>query len=298
MPSIPSSLSFFASHFHADYSLPNASLSIRELAQLTDADGRASHPRRVRRQVALPVTPKGEPRLTVNVEELEQRLPIVPLQEIWARTDKTSPSGLGVRPTSSAAAQRADRYGFFIGEDESDVPPAKELKQTLEYWAKVASGWPTFSEEKRKKVKTAIRKGCPDRYRAALWKRLLASAELQKESPELYERLLKETSPFQVQISKDLSRTLPNHVFFQGEGLGRKALSNVCKAYSVYRPTVGYCQAMAFVVAVLLLHMPEEDAFFCFTRLWYVCFLFLFFILIFFLKKFLYFLFDNLYFIL
>ena len=268
MASVPPSLSFFQVHFHTNYSLPSSGLSIKELAQLSESEARPTQ-RRVRRQVALPVTPKSEPRLTVNVEELEQRLPIVPLQEIWARTDKTSLSELGVRSVTPVSAQKADRYGFYIGEDDVDVPAPKELKQSLEYWAKAVAGWATFSEEKRRKVKTAMRKGCPDRYRAALWKRLLGASELQKELPSLYEQLLKVSSPFQSQIQKDLSRTLPNHVFFQSDGLGRRALSNVCKAYSVYRPKVGYCQAMAFVVAVLLLHMPEEEAFFCFTRLWY-----------------------------
>ena len=33
------------------------------------------------------------------------------------------------------------------------------------------------------------------------------------------------------------------------------------KAYAVSDPEVGYCQGSAFIAGMLLLHMPEEDAF-------------------------------------
>ena len=38
-------------------------------------------------------------------------------------------------------------------------------------------------------------------------------------------------------------------------------LFNVMKAYAVSDPEVGYCQGSAFIAGMLLLHMPEEDAF-------------------------------------
>lgn len=137
----------------------------------------------------------------------------------------------------------------------------------LEYWANKIAHWNNLSEEKKKKARGNVRKGVPERFRAALWKRLLDTAETQKEKPALYEELLAQDTPFASQITRDLNRTLPNHVFFQSEGLGRRALFNVLKAYSIYCPSVGYCQGMGFIVAMFLLHMPEEDAFFSFLRL-------------------------------
>ncbi|RNF07794.1 rab6 GTPase activating protein [Trypanosoma conorhini] len=63
-------------------------------------------------------------------------------------------------------------------------------------------------------------------------------------------------------IERDLSRTFPTHCLFVGAGsVGQVELRRVLSAYSRLDPAVGYCQGMAFVVALLLLHAPEEEAF-------------------------------------
>lgn len=46
---------------------------------------------------------------------------------------------------------------------------------------------------------------------------------------------------------------------------GQKELFNVLKAYSLLNPKVGYCQAQAPIAAFLLMHMPAEEAFWCFV---------------------------------
>jgi hypothetical protein len=38
----------------------------------------------------------------------------------------------------------------------------------------------------------------------------------------------------------------------------QRALFNVLKAYSVLDKELGYCQSMSFIVAILLLYMPEQ----------------------------------------
>ena len=45
------------------------------------------------------------------------------------------------------------------------------------------------------------------------------------------------------------------------ERIGREHLNNVCRAYSLHNPKDGYSQAMAPVAALLLMNMPEEEAF-------------------------------------
>lgn len=40
-------------------------------------------------------------------------------------------------------------------------------------------------------------------------------------------------------------------------------LFNVLKAYTIHNPHDGYCQAQAPIAAVLLMHMPAEQAFWC-----------------------------------
>ncbi|CAN8287195.1 unnamed protein product [Cochlearia groenlandica] len=61
------------------------------------------------------------------------------------------------------------------------------------------------------------------------------------------------------QIEKDLPRTFPGHPALDAGG--RKALRRLLTAYARHNPSVGYCQAMNFFAALLLLLMPEENAF-------------------------------------
>ncbi|KAK8611104.1 hypothetical protein V6N13_131167 [Hibiscus sabdariffa] len=61
------------------------------------------------------------------------------------------------------------------------------------------------------------------------------------------------------QIEKDLPRTFPGHPSLDGDG--RNALRRLLTAYALHNPSVGYCQAMNFFAALLLLLMPEENAF-------------------------------------
>lgn len=43
----------------------------------------------------------------------------------------------------------------------------------------------------------------------------------------------------------------------------QKELFNILKAYTVFNPKIGYCQAQAPLAAFLLMHMPAEQAFWC-----------------------------------
>ncbi|XP_066361897.1 uncharacterized protein [Miscanthus floridulus] len=61
------------------------------------------------------------------------------------------------------------------------------------------------------------------------------------------------------QIDKDLPRTFPGHPALDEDG--RNALRRLLIAYAKHNPSVGYCQAMNFFAGLLLLLMPEENAF-------------------------------------
>ncbi|KAL3825940.1 hypothetical protein ACJIZ3_021969 [Penstemon smallii] len=61
------------------------------------------------------------------------------------------------------------------------------------------------------------------------------------------------------QIEKDLPRTFPGHPALNENG--RNSLRRVLLAYARHNPSVGYCQAMNFFAGLLLLMMPEENAF-------------------------------------
>ena len=66
---------------------------------------------------------------------------------------------------------------------------------------------------------------------------------------------------------KSLRLVLQNMNFFstpdlqEAGGVGQEALFRISKAYSVYDSEIGYCQGQSFLIAALLLQMPEEQAF-------------------------------------
>ena len=119
-----------------------------------------------------------------------------------------------------------------------------------------------------------------------------------EKNPDLYGTLVQMPSNYEEKILKDVTRTMPHLMFFRkknGAGYARaaiwlhctvpraaltpcgvcvcvcvcarrqQALFNVLKAYSVLDKELGYCQSMSFIVAILLLYMPEQDAF------WVLC---------------------------
>ncbi|CAN1775639.1 Putative GTPase-activating protein AN11010 [Linum perenne] len=65
------------------------------------------------------------------------------------------------------------------------------------------------------------------------------------------------------QIEKDIPRTFPGHPALDEHGRG--SLRRILIAYARHNPSVGYCQAMNFFAGLLLLLMPEENAFWTFV---------------------------------
>lgn len=61
------------------------------------------------------------------------------------------------------------------------------------------------------------------------------------------------------QIEKDLHRTFPAGAPHDAATIA--ALRRVLVTYATYNTAVGYCQGMNFLAAVLLMHLPEEAAF-------------------------------------
>ncbi|KAK0212657.1 rab-GTPase-TBC domain-containing protein [Desarmillaria ectypa] len=138
-----------------------------------------------------------------------------------------------------------------------------------DFWGAVMSDYQQFASEESEKLAQAIAKGIPGTLRGMMWQLMAASKDPELEST--YLKLLKETSPHEKAITRDLGRTFPHHDFFtDGDGIGQENLFNVLKAYSLYDTQVGYCQGLPFVVAILLLNMPDEEAFSLLVRLMYV----------------------------
>ncbi|NXU50034.1 EVI5 protein, partial [Turnix velox] len=133
-------------------------------------------------------------------------------------------------------------------------------------WGRIVNEWEDVRKKKEKQLKELVRKGIPHHFRAIVWQ-LLCSAQSMPIKDQ-YSELLKMTSPCEKLIRRDIARTYPEHDFFkEKDSLGQEVLFNVMKAYSLVDREVGYCQGSAFIVGLLLMQMPEEEAFCVFVKL-------------------------------
>ncbi|XP_031193071.1 ecotropic viral integration site 5 protein homolog isoform X3 [Mastomys coucha] len=133
-------------------------------------------------------------------------------------------------------------------------------------WGRIVNEWDDVRKKKEKQVKELVRKGIPHHFRAIVWQ-LLCNAQSMTIKDQ-YSELLKMTSPSEKLIRRDIARTYPEHNFFkEKDSLGQEVLFNVMKAYSLVDREVGYCQGSAFIVGLLLMQMPEEEAFCVFVKL-------------------------------
>lgn len=111
----------------------------------------------------------------------------------------------------------------------------------------------------------AMKQGVPRTIRGNVWI-MLAKQHLKAhptatfdEFPNFnvpYEELLKNLTDQQHAIFLDIGRTFPNNEFYKAPfGMGQLSLFNVLKAYSILDSELGYCQGLAFICGVLLLHV-------------------------------------------
>lgn len=126
-------------------------------------------------------------------------------------------------------------------------------------WATIVTDWDAAQKRKAPSVKELVRKGIPHHFRAIAWQLLCNAADTDKKQ---YAEYIKATSACERVIRRDIARTYPEHDFFkEKDGTGQEALFNVMKAYSLHDREVGYCQGSGFIVGMLLMQMPEEEAF-------------------------------------
>ncbi|XP_005184064.1 ecotropic viral integration site 5 ortholog isoform X2 [Musca domestica] len=126
-------------------------------------------------------------------------------------------------------------------------------------WATILSDWEGALKRKNPCVRELVRRGIPHHFRAIVWQQLCGASDADKKQ---YAEYIKATSACEKVIRRDIARTYPEVDFFkEKDGPGQEALFNVIKAYSLHDREVGYCQGSGFIVGLLLMHMPEEEAF-------------------------------------
>lgn len=134
------------------------------------------------------------------------------------------------------------------------------FEETLSVWEHVVKEWDEWSKRRVKELKELVRGGIPQQWRAVVWQLLCNSQNVPTQ--EKYGQLLKMSSPSERLIRRALERMLSEHQFLKGQGgQGLHSLFSVMKAYSLMDQEVGFCQGSAFIAGLLLMQMPEKEAF-------------------------------------
>ncbi|KAJ8286292.1 hypothetical protein GJAV_G00036790 [Gymnothorax javanicus] len=170
---------------------------------------------------------------------------------------------------SANTERETDKYGFTgrsqqCGSDSAEDIPPEVLRQRESKWLEMLNNWDKWMAKKHKKVKLRCQKGIPPSLRGRAWLYLSGAKVKREQNPGKFQELDRQPGdPKWVDvIERDLHRQFPSHEMFMARGgHGQKDLLSVLKAYTLYRPEEGYCQAQAPIASVLLMHMPVEDAF-------------------------------------
>jgi len=162
-------------------------------------------------------------------------------------------------------------------DDESDTDEpllsgsggaSKDCTETeLDSWGEVLKLW-TPNTPRPKQLAPLVKAGVPEALRGEVWQRLSGASEMMENTIENYRILVTKETPDEKVIFRDIHRTFPAHKDFkESGGDGQEALFRISKAYSVYDSEIGYCQGQSFLIAALLIQMPEEQSFGVFVQI-------------------------------
>ncbi|KAM4709542.1 TBC1 domain family member 10A [Discoglossus pictus] len=172
------------------------------------------------------------------------------------------------------AERKTDRYGFLLRSEGDgglqEELPVDVLRQREAKWLDMLGNWDKWMAKRHKKIKLRCQKGIPPSLRGRAWQYLSGSKVKMEQNKNKFDELdSMEGDPKWVDIiERDLHRQFPFHEMFVARGgHGQQDLFRVLKAYTLYQPEEGYCQAQAPIAAALLMHMPAEQAFWCLVQI-------------------------------
>ncbi|KAL9988011.1 hypothetical protein ACROYT_G002404 [Oculina patagonica] len=196
-------------------------------------------------------------RLLTNDSKALTTIPDSPSPSLGAGNKRWSTCSTGSNSidTTADSPETPENYDEVCGEADN-----------YHQWGQLIGNWSDAQRKKPKFVRDMVRRGVPNALRGMVWQLLCDARDFPLR--EQYPVLIKSNSACERMIKRDIARTFPDHSFFKDkDGIGQGTLFNVIKAYSVWDKEVGYCQGSAFIVGILLMQMPEEDAFCVFVKL-------------------------------
>jgi len=144
--------------------------------------------------------------------------------------------------------------------DQTNITHVEVIKE----WVFLVS-----SVDYTRELESKILHGIPNSLRSLVWTELCSANHLIAKNSGIYDIYLARPNPeVDEPIALDIPRTsLPDHPRIGVKGNQNNSIANVLRAYANFNPEVGYSQGMAWIVAALLMHMNEENAFWVFVQM-------------------------------
>lgn len=172
-----------------------------------------------------------------------------------------APNGfMEINGTDSTVSDQAETFLEQAKREQFTSADAPNLR-VIEYWDMLVSD-PGHIRELRERVLVGI----PNYVRGFVWRHLSEASQCQAKNPELYQSLvMKPHAEFDEMIGNDVHRTFPAIALFADDSSGQIQLFGILRAYC--NMSNEYSQCLAYIGAVLLMHMSEQDAFFVLVQM-------------------------------